>query len=245
MSQTPSDTYQLAKKFAYFRTTDVADALDAVGRQNITFVDERVKPLWQGMRFWGPAVTLRALPANVRMPVLSPEEAIRSHQIWFAEHGGMMIGDAVRPGCVVVTATAGCPETGIWGSNNALAMVARGAVGVVTDGYARDTDELILQRTPVACRGRGRPIIPGRVTFAGVNEPVACGGALVRPGDIVGCDGDGCLVVPSEVAHDVVVIAKGILIDDAKKRRGLYQRLGMPPDQTVAVEEMEAFYADV
>jgi 4-hydroxy-4-methyl-2-oxoglutarate aldolase len=177
------------------------------------------------------------------MPVLSPQDAIRSHALCFAEHGGMEIAAAVQPGSVVVTATAGCPETGIWGSNNALEMVARGAVGVLTDGYARDTDELILQRTPIACRERGRPIIPGRVTFAGVNEPVACGGVLVRPGDIVGCDGDGALVVPAEVAEEVVTIASGILIDDARKRRQLYERQGMPLDETVAVEEMEAFYA--
>ena len=239
-----TDTYALAPKFKYFRTTDVADALDAVGRQDLTLLDERIKPLWQGIRFWGPAVTLRALPANQRMPVLSPQDAIRSHALWFAEHGGMEIAAAVQPGCVVVTATAGCPETGIWGSNNALDMVARGAVGVLTDGYARDTDELVLQKTPIACRERGRPIIPGRVTFAGVNEPVACGGVLVRPGDIVGCDGDGALVVPAEVAEEVVTIASGILIDDARKRRQLYERLGIPFDETVAVDDMEAFYSE-
>ncbi len=240
-----TDTYALAGKFKYFRTTDVVDALDAVGRQDLTLMDERIRPLWQGMRFWGPAVTLRALPANVRMPTLSVADALtaRSHAIWFAEHGRMEIASAVRPGCVVVTATEGSPETGIWGSNNTLDITAKGAVGVVTDGYARDTDELILQKTPVACRGRGRTIIPGRVTFAGVNEPVGCGGVLVRPGDIVGCDGDGCVVVPVEVADEVVRIAKRILIADAMKRRELYQRLGMPLDETVAVEEMEAFYA--
>src|SRR5688572_354820 len=239
------DTYELVKYFKHFRTTDVADALDAVGRQDITLMDERIRPLWQGMRFWGPAVTVRALPANVRMPRLSVEDAVRSHSIWFAEHGRMTVGEAVKPGCVVVTATAGCPETGIWGSNNALGMIARGAVGVLTDGYARDTDELIAQRTPIACRGRGRTIIPGRVTFAGVNEPVACGGVLVRPGDVVGCDGDGAIVVPMEVAADVVTIAKGILIDDAIKRRRLYERQGIPFDETVDVEAMERFFADV
>lgn len=239
------DTYALADKFAYFRTTDVTDALDAVGRQNLTLMDERVKPLWQGIRFWGPAVTLRALPANERMAALSPEEAIRSHSIWFRDHSGMGLDGHVKAGSVVVTATEGAPEVGIWGSNNTLATVAKGAVGVVTDGYARDTDELILQRTPIACRERGRPIIPGRCSFAGVNEPVACGGVLVRPGDIVGCDGDGCVVVPAEVVEDVIVIAKGILLDDARKRRRLYDQMGMAPDETVAVEEMERFYADV
>jgi regulator of RNase E activity RraA len=239
------DTYEIVKKFKYFRTTDVVDALDAVGRADLTLMDERIKPLWQGIRFWGPAVTVRALPANKRMPVLTPEEAIRSHAIWFAEFGGMGVGDAVKPGCVVVTATAGCPETGIWGSNNTLAMIDKGAVGVLTDGYARDTDELILQKTPIACRARGRPIIPGRVTFSGLNEPVACGGVLVRPGDIVGCDGDGAIVVPMEVAEDVVVIAKGILLDDARKRRQLYERQGIPFDETVDVAAMERFFADV
>src|SRR5437763_4417853 len=115
-------TAPLIEKFRYFRTTDVADALDALGRQDLTLMDERVRPLWQGIRFWGPAITLRALPANVRMPVLSPEDALRSHAIWFAEHGGMKIREAVTPGCVVVTATGGCKEIGIWGSNNTMAM---------------------------------------------------------------------------------------------------------------------------
>src|SRR3981081_3581742 len=139
MSLTMSETATLASKFKHFRTTDVTDALDAVGRQELTLMDERIRPLWQGIRFWGPAVTLRALPANVRMPGLSAGGAIRSHPIWVSEHGGMQIADAVTQGCVVVTATAGCPETGIWGSNNSLGMLARGAVGLVTDGYARDT----------------------------------------------------------------------------------------------------------
>ena len=237
-----ADTYDLVKYFRHFRTTDVADALDAVGRQDITLMDERIRPLWQGIRFWGPAVTVRALPANVRMPRLSVEDAVRSHSIWFAEHGRMTVGEAVKPGCVVVTATGGCPETGIWGSNNALGMVARGAVGVLTDGYARDTDELIAQQTPVACRGRGRTIIPGRVTFAGVNEPVACGGVLVRPGDVVGCDGDGCLVVPAEVVEDVIRVAAAILVADAKGRRRLFEQLNMPFDESVDVEGMESFY---
>ncbi len=99
-----------------------------------------------------------------------------------------------------------------------------------------------MQRTPVACRARGRPIIPGRVTFGPVNEPIACGGVLVREGDIVGCDGDGCVVVPQEVAEDVIRAAARILVADAKGRRKIHDRLGMPHDETVDVETMEEFY---
>ena len=65
-----------------------------------------------------------------------------------------------------------------------------------------------------------------RIDLTLMDEPVARGGALVRPGDVVGCDGDGAVVVPMEVAGDVVTIAKGI-----------------PFDETVNVEAMERFFA--
>jgi hypothetical protein len=48
----------------------------------------------------------------------------------------------------------------------------------------------------------------------------------------------GCGPVPG-------IIAKGILLDDVRKRRELYVRLGLPHDPSVDVEGIEAFYADV
>jgi hypothetical protein len=51
--------------------------------------------------------------------------------------------------------------------------------------------------------------------------------------------------VPQELVHDVLIVAKGILLDDVRKRRTLYERLSLPYDESVDVEGMEAFYADV
>ena len=59
---------------------------------------------------------------------------------------------------------------------------------------------------------------------------------------VVGCDGDGCVVVPAEVAEDVIRVAAKILVGDAKARRKLYDRMNMPHDETVDVEGMEEFY---
>ncbi|MBX6771371.1 MAG: RraA family protein [Chloroflexi bacterium] len=233
---------EILKRYRYLRVTDVTDALDAVGRQDICMMDPAIRPLWPGMKFWGIALTLRAIPANRHMPRLSKEEAVRSHAIWFSETPHSHHMDLIRPGHVIVTATCGARETGIWGSNNSLAAVARGAVGIVTDGVARDTGELTLQRTPVASRGRGRTIIPGRIEFDGEQIPVGCGGVQVRPNDIIGCDDDGVVVVPIEVAAEVADIAAAILIDDMKGRRRLYERLKMPLDDTVNVEMVEAYY---
>ena len=250
------DTYALAPRFAkYLRVTDVTDGLDAVGRADVTLLDPAIRPLWMGMRFWGPAVTMRVVPANQRMPVISREDALRQHGIWFSQAErekrlgqfgqGLRLQEHVKPGCVVVTSTAGARETGYWGSSNSMSMQAAGAVGIVTEGNCRDTDEVILQRTPVACRGIGRPIIPGRVELVDLEVPIGCGGVLVRPGDIVGCDWDGVVVVPAEVAEDVLYFAARIAIDDKKSRRRLYERLGKEPDETVDWEAAAEYYKDI
>ncbi len=71
---------------------------------------------------------------------------------------------------------------------------------------------------------------------------IGCGGAQVRPGDLVGCDDDGVVVVPLEVARAVAGRAREVLLADMRARRRLYERLGMAPDETVDVEAVEAFH---
>ena len=239
------DPYAIAAKFSkYLRVTDVTDGLDAVGRADLTLMDPAIRPLWMGMRFWGPAVTMRVIPTNRRMPLIDRKDALQQHGIWF-RNGGSHAELKTKPGCVIVTSTNGARECGYWGSNNSFGAQADGVVGIVTDGFARDTDEIIMQKNPVACRGIGRTIIPGRVELMDVDVPVGCGGVMVRPGDIVGCDWDGVVVVPLEVAEEVLYFAVKIAIDDKKARRRLYERLGRKPDETVDWEVVEAFYKDI
>ena len=243
----PSDPYALAARFSkYLRVTDVADGLDAVGRASMTLIEPSIRPLWMGMRFWGPAVTMRVVPTNRPMPIVKREDALRQHAIWH-EMGGFRakVEDRIRPGCVLACSTGGARECGYFGSNNALATQVAGAVGIVTEGYCRDTDEVILQRSPVACAGIGRTIIPGRVELIEVETIISCGGVMVRPGDIVGCDWDGCLVVPIEVAEEVLAIAARIAVDDKKSRRRLYEKLRRPLDETVDWESAAEFFKDL
>ncbi|HET6486717.1 MAG TPA: RraA family protein [Spirochaetia bacterium] len=241
------DPYKLAERFRKFlRVTDVVDGLDAVGRADLTLMDPSIRPLWMGMRFWGPAVTMQVVPANRRMEPLDRADALRQHEIW-ARTGGWSddLSPHIRPGCVIVTSVAGAKECGCWGSNNTLGMEAQGVVGIVTEGTCRDTDEVILQRSPVACRGIGRTIIPGRVELSAVQTTVGCGGVQVRPGDIVGCDWDGVVVVPLEVAEEALYFAVRIAIDDKRGRRRLYERLGKRLDESVDWEEAERYFKDI
>jgi regulator of RNase E activity RraA len=244
---TNHDPYALAARFGKFlRVTDVTDGLDAVGRGDLCLLDRTIRPLWMGLRFWGVAVTMRVLPTNRPMPILTRQQALDQHKIW-SEMGGFRakVEEHIKPGCVVVTSTGGARECGFFGSNNAMAMQSQGVAGIVTEGYCRDTDEVILQRSPVACAGIGRTIIPGRVELMEVQTPISCGGAVVRPGDIIGCDWDGVVVVPIEVAQDVLAIAARIAVDDKKSRRRLYEKLGKAPDETVDWESAAEWFKDL
>lgn len=242
----PVDGYDLLKRFKYLRVVDVVDAMDGIGYFNIGLMDPDIRPLWLGMKWWGVAVTQRCVPANRPMwPLKTTQEIVDAHGIWFKEVGNLSVAEHVRPGSVIVTDTGGSGEVGFWGSNNALGMVARGAVGIVTDGYCRDTAEVTLQKTPICARKRGRTIIPGRIMTVEVQTTVGCGGAQVRPGDIVGCDDDGIVVVPIEVAAEVSTHAIAILLADMRGRRALYEKLGMPYDITVDVDTVARYYEEL
>jgi len=240
------DSFELLKLYKYLRVVDVCDAMDGIGYFDIGLMDSEVRPLWPGMRFWGVALTVRCVPANRPMWKLNTtEEIVNAHGIWFREAGNISFHGLIKPGHVIVTDTGGSREVGFWGSNNGMGTIAAGAVGIVTDGYSRDTDEVIIQKTPICCRKRGRTIIPGRIEVVDVQTRIGCGGVQVSPGDIVGCDGDGVLVVPLKVAKEVAIHARAILLADMRGRRRLYERLGMEPDATVDYETVEAYYRTI
>jgi len=237
------DPFELRELYQPLRVVDVCDALDGIGYFDLGLLSPDIRPLWLGMKFWGVAFTIRCVPANRPMwPLETTGDIVNAHGLWFREVGYVGYGGMIRPGHAIVTDTGGAGEVGFWGSCNSLGAVADGAVGIVTDGYARDTAELALQRTPICARVRGRTIIPGRIEVVEVQTRIGCGGAQVRPGDVVGCDDDGVIVVPLEVAQEVAVHARAVLLADMRARRGLYERLGIEPDPTVDYEAVEEYY---
>ena len=130
---------------------------------------------------------------------------------------------------------AGDKDAGSTGSNNSMIWKSKGAVGIVSAGGVRDTDEIMKQKIPlymnIARRGRG--IRPGRNELESFNKPVVIGGVYIRPGDVVVGDGDGVVVVPRERAAEVAEAAREELKLDKAARKRLYQQLGIPLDHTV------------
>lgn len=225
--------------FEGLRVADVTDGMDAMGLQNVGLMDPGVRPLWKDTRdyshrFVGIAVTARYVPTQRAAAGKRPiEEYDKWSGDWYNTLSPEPFQDLVRPGTALVIDDAERADVGSIGSNNIMAWKLRGAVGVVTDATARDTDEIATEKMPLYFRRPGRGIRPGRNEIESVNRPVVCGGALVIPGDVIVADGDGVLVVPRAVAADAARYAKRILEGDKDGRRKLYEKLGLPKDKSV------------
>jgi regulator of RNase E activity RraA len=217
---------------------DVSDGMDMVGLPNTGLVSTEIHPDWvdtQNMShiIRGIAVTARYVPTQ-RPDRPEPGEDFAAweghfYSTWSTE----AFAQVIQPGSVVVLDDVEDRDIGSIGSNNILYWVSLGAVGVVTDASSRDTDEIELQKVPLYLRKKGRGIRPGRNELESVNRPVDIGGVLVCPGDVVVADGDGVVVVPRKVAKEVAQHAHNILKKDKAARKNLYERLGIPLDNTV------------
>ena len=235
----PADDERLLKLFEGLRVSDVCDGLDAVGLQDIGLMDADIRPLWRDTehfrnRFVGIAVTARYVPTQWppagRMEVAEYDKWAAD---WYKNKSSEPFTALLRKGSALVIEEAEDTDVGSIGSNNILSWKLRGCVGVVTSGTARDTDEIITENVPLYFKRPGRGIRPGRNEIESVNRPVVCGGVTVMPGDVIVDDGDGVLVVPRAKAEAVARYAKKILEGDKAGRRGLYEKLGLPTDDSV------------
>jgi 4-hydroxy-4-methyl-2-oxoglutarate aldolase len=234
------DPLPLVHEYEGLRVSDVLDALQAIGIQDITLMDKTIRPLWRdnseraSHRIYGVAVTYQYLPTNRPMTgPMSYEEFKKWHSHWYQTYAPEVFVAALRPGTIVVIDSHEAAMVGFCGSNNSLNWKNKGAAGVVTNGNCRDTDELILEKVPIYSRYQGGGTRPGRIEAGLVNLPVTVGGVMVRPGDMIVADGDGVVVVPREKAEEVAKIGWDIAKGDKATRQRLYKQGGLPVDSTL------------
>jgi len=170
---------------ATLATHGVAAAHEALGRQGL--LDPAIRPIQQGIRIAGPAVTVLCPPADNLMIHMAVEHC--------------------RPGDVLVVATGPPRNAGVIGELLATSLRAHGVIGAVIDAGVRDVAEL---------RAMGFPVWSRWITAQGttkhgagaVNRAVVCAGQEVEPGDIIVADDDGVVRIaagsPVEVARGVV-----------------------------------------
>jgi 4-hydroxy-4-methyl-2-oxoglutarate aldolase len=153
---------------------------EAQGRRGA--LDSRLKPIFQGMRAAGPALTASCHPADNLMLITAISLA--------------------QPGDFLIIAAGDRPEQGGFGEVLATACRAKGVVGLLTDAGARDGTALKEMNFPVFCYGL---CMKGTVkeTLGTINQPVVIGGQLINPGDYVSADDDGVVVVRKEEIAEI------------------------------------------
>ncbi|MER5181007.1 fumarylacetoacetate hydrolase family protein [Streptomyces sp. NPDC002896] len=112
--------------------------------------------------------------------------------------------EELRPGHVLVMDARRDPTAGTLGDILALRAQRRGAAGVVTDGAVRDSAAIADLGLPVYAAGSHPSVLGRRHVPWDTGVPIACGGATVQPGDLIVGDGDGVLVVPPDLAEELV-----------------------------------------
>jgi 2-keto-4-pentenoate hydratase/2-oxohepta-3-ene-1,7-dioic acid hydratase in catechol pathway/regulator of RNase E activity RraA len=152
-----------------------------------------LRPTRPDLRLLGYAHTLRYVP--LREDVRDADGATLNAQKRAVE--------TISPDEVLVIDARRSPDAGTIGDILAARVLARGAAGIVTDGGLRDSVAVTELAIPTYYQAPHAGVL-GLIHFPlETNVPVACGGTLVMPGDVIVGDAEGVLVVPAELAEEV------------------------------------------
>jgi 4-hydroxy-4-methyl-2-oxoglutarate aldolase len=189
----------------------VSDCLDRIGRRR-QVMEPHIRPLYPEARVAGRALTVHA----IELDAVPPDKAD-----WY--RGELQAVDSLQPGDVMVVSTC---RGSYWGELLATASRYRGAVGLVADAYTRDTLALIEMGFPTFVAGISAYDSLGRIDVDAVGIPIECGGVTVSPGDLILGDHDGVVVVPREIADEVLSLAEEKVSGENLVREKLAE--GMP-----------------
>lgn len=170
----------------------IMDVMDSMNVR-VRCMDPLVKPLVPTMKTWGEAVTVyvEAVAEVPKKPFQLEMEVI----------------DGLKEGQILVAQCNAPQLSAFWGGLLSNAAVGRKSAGAIMDGGARDYREIVSLNFPVFCKGLTPYDSCGRMDGKERDIPIVCGGIRVYPGDLVYGDCDGVVVVPGEMADEVITLA--------------------------------------
>jgi regulator of RNase E activity RraA len=181
-------------------------------------------------RVVGAAFTLRFVP--VREDLATPAS-------WASPISTRAAIEAMEEGVIAVADAMGVTDAGIFGDILCARMAKRKVGALITDGVMRDMEGVLATGLPVWCAGAAAPPSVAGLTFVNWQEPIACGGVAIFPGDTIVADGDGAVIIPQAMLGEVTELAaeqeiqEGWIIGEVEKGvplPGLYP----PNDETKA-----------
>ncbi len=111
------------------------------------------------------------------------------------------------PGAVLVIDSRGDARAASAGGILLTRLRKRGVAGAVTDGGFRDSPEIARMDWPAYHAMPSAPTNLIRHHCVDLNQPIACGGVGVFPGDIMVGDQEGVVCIPAHLAEAVAAEA--------------------------------------
>jgi regulator of RNase E activity RraA len=188
---------ELLTLYKGLRVADVSDGMDMVGLKDVGLLSTSIGALWKDTdkfahQFVGIALTVRYVPTNRSPTPQTLADYKRWRDMWYTNLSGEPFIDAIRKGHVIVIDNAGDKDAGSTGSNNSMIWKSRDAVGILSAGGVRDTDERSSSKKfPCTWTCRGRPGHPPGRNELDLQQPVVVGGVLHPPRDVVVADARG------------------------------------------------------
>ena len=170
----------------------ISDILDSLGEREQAMRAD-IRPIYQGAIVVGRAYT--TLTADIYKIIDDPYK------------GEIEAVDSLKPNDVMVVCTNRSTRTCFWGELLSTAARARGARGIIIDGYARDVAQITAMQFPTFATGMSVVDSAGRSIVIDHGCPVNCGDVLVNTGDIIFGDIDGVVVIPQKLEKEVIPLA--------------------------------------
>jgi 4-hydroxy-4-methyl-2-oxoglutarate aldolase len=112
--------------------------------------------------------------------------------------------------------SSGSQDVSLWGEMMTATALRKGAKATVVDGGIRDTRQILEHNFPVFYKYRTSNGSLGRCLITEYQVVIKIGNTLIRPGDIVFGDIDGVVVIPRDIAYEVIVRAEEIYSNEVR-----------------------------
>ncbi len=138
-------------------------------------------------------------------------------------------------GAIVVVDTGADKTSGFWGELATVTCLNHGVRAAVINGGAKDTGFVKAMGFPIFAKFSSPVDGFHQSRLRGWQLPIWFDGVKIRPWDFLVCDNDGCLLVPQEVAEEVLaraearkesenstrnLLKKGVAADEAARLTG-------------------------
>lgn len=119
-------------------------------------------------------------------------------------------------------------KVALMGELSAHALRAKNTRGYIVDGHARDVEQLADMQFPIAYDRETAADIVERWRYTSLGEPITIGDVAIRTGDYVVVDRDGGVVLPRDVAEEVITKTEATMATESEMRKAIIA--GMDPE---------------